>query len=152
MNFRRLFAGAAATLTLMEKRAATALLIMLLTTATAWAWDGTYIDENGYEHNLEEEGIDAIPIVGDGIFNLAPDGWYCVEDNVTINSLSGNAAGGDIHIILCDGATLTITNEYGMAISLNGCNHLYIYGQSARALTISPSISTEAPSPSPAAS
>jgi hypothetical protein len=43
MNFRRLFAGAAATLTLMEKRAATALLIMLLTTATAWADNVTYI-------------------------------------------------------------------------------------------------------------
>lgn len=135
MNFRRLFAGAAATLTLMEKRAATALLIMLLTTATAWgAGDGTYIDEKGVQHDLNLEGIDASPIKdnGDGISNLDPDhGWYYVEDNVTINSLSGNAAGGDIHIILCDGATLTITNEYGMAISLNDCNHLYIYGQSA---------------------
>ena len=133
MNFRRLFAGAAATLTLMEKRAATALLIMLLTTATAWAWGGTYIGEDGVQHDLNLEGIDASPIEdnGDGISNLDPNyGWYYVKGNVTINSLSGNAAGGEIHIILCDGATLTITNEDGMAISLNHCN-LYIYGQSA---------------------
>ena len=110
------------------------LLMMLLTTATAWAWDGTYIGEDGEKHNLEEEGFDAFPIedTGDGDFELNPNfSWYYVEGNVTINSLSGNAAGGDIHIILCDGATLTITNEDGMAIRLNNCNHLYIYGQSA---------------------
>ena len=110
------------------------LLIMLLTTATAWAWDDTYIGEDGVPHNLCEEGFVAFPIEGDGddIFNLDRDpGWYFVEDNVTINSLIGDAPdGGDIHIILCDGATLTITNEDGDAISLNNCN-LYIYGQSA---------------------
>jgi hypothetical protein len=101
---------------------------MLLTTATAWAWDGTYIDEDGDEQTVE----DAFPIEvnDDGTSNLDPDGWYYVEGNVTINSLIGNADGGDIHIILCDGATLNITNEDGMAIRLNHCN-LYIYGQSA---------------------
>ena len=51
-------------------------------------------------------------------------GWYAVKEDLTIgNRIS---VSGDVHLILCDGATLTASN----GITTTGAA-LYIYGQSA---------------------
>ena len=52
-------------------------------------------------------------------------GWYVVNSDVTFSGNLSTNAGGDVHIILCDGATLTANY-----IVFDHSNRLYIYGQS----------------------
>ena len=55
------------------------------------------------------------------------EGWYYVSGEITLNSTL-NINDRNVHLILCDGANLTITstNSYGLAFRSNGS----IYGQS----------------------
>jgi hypothetical protein len=52
-------------------------------------------------------------------------GWYVVKNDVEFNGNLSTNASGEVHIILCDGATLTASR-----IFFDNSNDLYIYGQS----------------------
>ena len=96
-----------------------ATLLFTLTAQTAWATDVKYIDKNGntaYCTNFT---------VLDNTMTTIPAGWYVVNSDVTFSGNLSTNAGGDVHIILCDGATLTANY-----IVFDYSNHLYIYGQS----------------------
>ena len=76
-----------------------------------------YLDENG------NETADAMPITTS--VSSLDAGWYFVEGNVLINNkvlLNDN-----VHLILCDGATLTVNEDIYAGIS--GNYNLTIYGQ-----------------------
>ena len=82
-------------------------------------WAIPYIDKNGntaYCTNFT---------VLDNTMTTISAGWYVVNSDVTFSGNLSTNASGDVHIILCDGATLTAKN-----IVFDHSNHLYIYGQS----------------------
>ena len=101
------------------------LLLSVLTTMTAWADTETvsYIDVDG-----TTKTADAFPL-GDWGFSLGGDGqetWYYVDNDITYNRTINCL--GDVHIILADGKTLTITSNDGNGIDVND-GSLTIYGQ-----------------------
>ena len=60
-------------------------------------------------------------------------GWYVVKENVTIDNTV--TFSGDVHLILCDGAKLTVNigTENGNAIKSSGSGSLTVYAQSTGA-------------------
>ena len=76
----------------------------------------TYIDENG-----DEQSTYAFPFEGGD--NLA-SGWYFVGEDTTFTSMINFT--GDVHLIIGDGATLTV--DAGITIN-DGNGALAIYGQ-----------------------
>ncbi len=96
-----LFARAAATLPLMERRAATALLLMLLTTATAWADGYDYIDADGKLKNTatdDNTANDWVNNIGGGDFTIL-NGWNIVTSNGLL-SIGDLYIDSDVHLIL----------------------------------------------------
>ncbi len=85
------------------------------TTATITGFEANYIDADGTEQTHAVSLLSS----SNGTVNKG-GGWYAVIGNVTIGSLHFN---GETHLILTDGATLTV----------NACtfvnNNLYVYGQ-----------------------
>ena len=77
----------------------------------------------------------AIPVTANTTV-LANGGWYAVMDDVEITGTNLTVSGA-AHLILCDGATLTVTNVpnrlAAIEVSVNGgvTNVLSIYGQTA---------------------
>ena len=107
------------------RRAALTLLMMVLTTMMAWAESETvdtyFVDADGTRH----DNITATPLTGGGSTTLAA-GWYVVNSDI---SYTGTITlGGDVNIILCDGKTMTVSEDdntiYGESKAL------HIYGQS----------------------
>ena len=83
------------------------------------SWDGTKVV-------FEKKKATTTPVaVADAATNVTwSDGWYTVSGNVTI---TGNVTlGADTHLILQDGATLTIN---GQLDAYTNQKNLYIYGQ-----------------------
>ena len=83
------------------------------------SWDGTKVV-------FEKKKATTTPVaVADAATNVTwGDGWYTVSGNVTI---TGNVTlGADTHLILQDGATLTIN---GQLDAYTNQKNLYIYGQ-----------------------
>ena len=98
------------------RRAAMTLAVVMLTAATAWAQGVAYIDASG-----QEQTCDTYTTLSD---ETTWTGWYVVDGTVEI---SGRVtASGDAHLILKDGATLTIPK----GITVTEGNSLTIYGQS----------------------
>ena len=138
------------------RRAATALLTMLLTATTAWAQTTetvSYIDADG-----TQKSVTATVLTGDITQSgfelngwgtlLMPAGWYVVKnsnaDGVDASCNTDIIATGDqgtIHIILADGAEMTVNGGGDFGFNL-GTDPLAIYGQSAGTgrLTVSSSI------------
>ena len=58
------------------------------------------------------------------------DSWYFVSDNVTLSK--GAVCSGNVHLILCNGANLTVTNSNinQAGINVTSSNSLTIYAQS----------------------
>ena len=85
-----------------------------------------YIDADGVQRACF--GATQITASGNyGSYSNA-EGWYYVSGNVTLNSTL-NLRDQNVHLILCDGATLSITpNSSDTALSFN--NNASIYGQS----------------------
>ena len=79
----------------------------------------TYIDKNS--NNVYSTDYTVL----DNTMTTLAGGWYVVNSDVTFSGKLSTNASGDVHIILCDGATLTAKN-----IVFDHSNHLYIYGQS----------------------
>lgn len=86
----------------------------------------SYMDwDNG---QLAEKTCPATYTVVTGSTKTWSAGWYVVTSNVTISepvSVSGN-----VHLILCDGATLTVTGGDSSAIGIGESSSLTVYGQS----------------------
>ena len=77
----------------------------------------SYLDANGAVQSAE-----VIP-VSDSSVSLSA-GWYAVTENVTVDDRI--KVSGDVHLILCDNATLTASN----GIDVTGNNSLTVYAQS----------------------
>ena len=92
-------------------------------------------DETG-KKLVEKTGDEACKnytVVGESVKAWGADGttsWYVVNSEVVIDDKI--IARGDVRLIICDGAKLTINNGYGDAITTNGLSgfDLTIYGQS----------------------
>ena len=88
-----------------------------------------YIDENG-----DPQTAMALPL--DGSETTLTPGWYFVQDSnpagVDLAYTKGlSCSGGDLNIILCDGAEMTVTGqEFEEAINFDGDYTLAFYGQS----------------------
>ena len=116
-------------------RAATVLLLALLATAQgAWADTETvsYIDADG-----KEQTVTATVLTGNeepsrwGSIELDA-GWYVVKGDISYtNQISYGSLSGTIHIILADGAQMSVECNGNAAISLWTYHPLAIYGQSA---------------------
>ena len=78
-----------------------------------------YIDADGTRHYVEDA------TVLDGSNNELSAGWYVVKGNVEYSSKL--SFGGDVNLILADGASLTVNSGDGDAINVLGL--LTIYGQ-----------------------
>ena len=111
------------------------LLLMLLTTATAWADTGDeadgvyYIGADGKLKNTATDGIpgnDTPTALDENFVFPMTAGWYVVTGDFEFPALINTT--GEVHLILADGKTMTITTGYGSAIDLGG--DLTIYGQS----------------------
>ena len=108
---------------------AAVILALMLTATTAWAESlgVDYIDANGVLQNTATDGIDGndSPTVltnETDVSNIA-GGWYVVTGDVSYSS-AVICGSGDMHLILADGAKLTVTD-------LNlGYGNLTIYAQS----------------------
>ena len=91
----------------------------------------TYIDENGVEQTINRY----LPLTGDETNLSFGWGWYAVRNTnpngVDLAYTKGLTCDGDIHLILCDGAEMTVTApDANDAITLDGESTLTIYGQS----------------------
>lgn len=84
--------------------------------------DITYIDENGDVQTLDE----VTELTTDS--GILRDGWYAVNSDIEFDSRM-NAA-GDVHIILCNGCTLTAHKGITVAKTRNITNSLTVYAQS----------------------
>lgn len=83
-----------------------------------------YLDENGAEKECTKYTV----VKSDT--TTWNSGWYVVKDSVTLEAPVTISEKSDVHLILCDGKTLTVT---GGTISIDGFadeQSLTIYGQS----------------------
>ncbi len=87
-------------------------------------WGIPYIDADGTERICTDYTVltNATGDVEYGEWN--EENWYVVTNSVTISGLL--RFNDTAHLILCDGATLAVTNANGSAIQADG---LFIYGQ-----------------------
>ena len=111
-------------------RAATTLLLSVLTAMTAWANDAvTYIDMDGNQQTVTEytEVTESMTANADEYGRIYwSSGTYVVKNSVTLDCCI-RYSGKVIDLIVCDGATLTVTgNDDG---AFNGST-LNIYAQS----------------------
>ena len=95
---------------------------------TLWPYVGTvvpYVDENGVTQKCLFYTAFTNTASGVSYGTGGEENWYAITNNVTINGpLRFND--GNTRLILCDGATLTVTNANGAAIE---AGNLIIYGQ-----------------------
>ena len=80
-----------------------------------------YFDENGEEKSKKQTEATKI---ADNTTTTLDNKWYYVSDEITFDGAI--SVSGDVHLILCDGATLTAKE----GIVVNSGNSLTIYGQS----------------------
>lgn len=121
------------------------LVAMALNTLTVRADNGdaatgvNYVDAKGVLRNTQTDGIDgndtpAVLASADDEKTIT-GGWYVVKDEVTLSSNLDFE--GDVHLILADGATMTLPSlsleeATGIEhIAVNGKGQLTIYGQTA---------------------
>lgn len=81
----------------------------------------TYLDENG-----SEQTADNVTVV-DSSMTEWQSGWYVVNSNITIDSRV--TVKGEVHLILADGASLTVHDDINVAQG----NSFTVYAQSAGA-------------------
>ena len=120
-----------------------ALILALFMAVTSWAKSESisYIDADGTEKYLEPGSYTLLDTLlgGDygqpddkGYINL-PGGWYVVSNRDGIDAEFKNTIrlGGDVHLVLMDGAEMWGTVENGSAITYNsgGRECLTVYGQ-----------------------
>lgn len=106
-------------------RAALMVLLAVVTFPTAaWATNVQYLDANG-----QSQTANAVAFTSSNADISLDGGWYYVNGNVTINGKITFT--GNVNLILCDGASLTVTyNSYPAAINSDNKKNLTIYAQS----------------------
>ena len=113
-------------------RAAVLLVFALFTTVGAWAEVIYYIDGDGYINSHE-----ATVLTGSSNPTTLDAGWYYVAESITYNGQL-QFSDGDVHLILCNDATLTINSGSSNALQVNGNLNIYYqtasYGQDFGAL------------------
>ena len=116
-------------------RAAVLLVFALFTTVGAWAKVIYYIDGDGYINSHE-----ATVLTGSSNPTTLDAGWYYVAESITYNGQL-QFSDGDVHLILCNDATLTINSGSSNALQVNGNLNIYYqtasYGQDFGALVAS---------------
>ena len=116
-------------------RAAVLLVFALFTTVGAWAEVIYYIDGDGYINSHE-----ATVLTGSSNPTTLDAGWYYVAESITYNGQL-QFSDGDVHLILCNDATLTINSGSSNALQVNGNLNIYYqtasYGQGFGALVAS---------------
>ena len=92
-----------------------------------WASPIPYIDEDGNERT---KAVGEFEVVSSDTRFLT-NGWYAVVDDVDIREATNLIVKGDAKLILCDGASLTVTNALirHAAVSVGEGDTLTIYGQ-----------------------
>ena len=105
------------------------LLLMLLTT-TLWAQSVSYIDADG-----KSKSCTSYTVIDGSHTSYSAAGWYVVQGNVSTSRIEFTN-NGDVHLILCDGATLTLSDH------IEPYGSMTIYGQSGGTGTLR--IGTEA--------
>lgn len=107
------------------------LLVLTLGSTRASAQTIKYLDYDRYPYNntFSEASYDDPTKITSTSGNISLSGWYYVEGNVTIsNQVTLN---GDTHLILCDGAKLTINSSYYGVLLESLAYNLTIYAQSS---------------------
>ena len=88
-------------------------------------WDALgpvdYVDEGGEPQTRAADGYEALTADAGG--QTLPAGWYAVLADVSLDERVGIE--GEVHLILCDGATLTASQ----GVNLTPGNELWVYGQ-----------------------
>ena len=92
-----------------------------------------YMAWNAGTGAFEERYVREYTEISDGLFAadntytwLTP-GWYVVKNDVTVNRrVVASCSSGDIHLVLCDGATLSFTDQVNITTP-----SLHVYGQAA---------------------
>ncbi len=127
-------------ITLICSRAAMMLLVMMLTSVSAWADGVDYIDADGTVKNTATDDINGneTPTVinSKNMPTTSLAGWYVVNDDITYTS--GITLSGNVHIILANGATMSIgtSTDRINGVGINNGSSLTIYGQSTDATTM----------------
>ena len=98
-------------------------------TAT-WRQQIAYIDADGTQQTCSSYTVIESSNSSVALGTVGQDGWYVVSGNVTITGQLW-LKGTNNHLILCDGASLTISHAMQNADGIYVRNNLYIYGQSA---------------------
>ena len=129
-NFTNCFAPSAKGLDGALSRGAMMLLLCLFTTVGTWAQSVSYIDADG-----QSQSCTSYTVISGSQTSYSAEGWYVVQGNVSLSQLEFTSSDA-VHLILCDGASLTLSNY----IDPNGS--LIIYGQSGGTGTLR--IGTEA--------
>ena len=119
------------------QRLSMTLLVMMLTATTAWAENVSYVKADGTTGN-----VDATVLTGSDEAVSLGAGWYVVTNSNTDPNVNGgvdvsypqgltiNGEDGDVNLILCDGAEMSIkADDILFAMQVNG-NSFNIYGQS----------------------
>lgn len=113
-------------------RAVVLLVFALFTTVGAWAEVIYYVDGDGYINSHE-----ATVLTGSSNPTTLDAGWYYVAESITYNGQL-QFSDGDVHLILCNDATLTINSGSSNALQVNGNLNIYYqtasYGQDFGAL------------------
>ena len=102
-----------------------------------------YIDANGTQQTCSSYTVIESSNSSVELGTNGQDGWYVVSGNVTITGQLW-LKGTNNHLILCDGASLTISHAMQHAVGIYVANNLYIYGQSAGSGTATITITSPA--------
>lgn len=108
------YAASAGTLTESEGKYSLTMPAANVTISANFAENVSYKDANGNDATTSD-----YTVMTSDMTNLTA-GTYVVKESVTVSALT---LGGDVNLILCDGATLTVTE------GVSGANSLVIYGQ-----------------------
>ncbi len=93
-------------------------------------YDISFIDETGVSKTASAQLVNSST-------KTLTTGWYALTSNLNLSNLT---VSGDVHLILTDGYTLTVTStEQNAAIRVKSGNKLKIYGQSQGTGTINAS-------------
>ena len=105
------------------------LFALLMSSTGVWAQENiTYLNYVGGTAVFEEATHTATQITSSST-EVSISGWNYVEGDVTISNQV--TLTGDTHLILCDGAKLTINSSYDGVLYDSGAYNLTIYAQSS---------------------
>ena len=91
-----------------------------------------YIDENGIEQTMLSSAYRDVTSSGASVANWT-SGWYVLNQDVDFGSI-GVSVSGDVHLVLCDGRTLTVPK--GIELKSESAFSIYCQQQGTGALVV----------------